>query len=114
MSSIILGILFLSDIFPSFADPDQIQIVGNTTSGGSPPAAGGTPQTRHLLQQGNSQEAANLQIQIRPTPDQASPAPSRIPRSLLAIADESCDMSVHMSPAQMPSMYVEVRFHESN
>lgn len=54
------------------ADPSQIQIVGNTTSGGSPPAAGGPPQTRHLLQQG-SNEGANLQIQIRPTPDQARP-----------------------------------------
>ena len=49
------------------ADPSQIQIVGNTTHGS---AAG-----RHLLQQpaSNSREGANLQIQITPTPDQASP-----------------------------------------
>ena len=49
------------------ADPSQIQIVSNTTHG---PASG-----RHLLQQpaSNSSEGANLQIQITPTPDQASP-----------------------------------------
>ena len=58
--------------FWSCADPSQIQIVSNTTSGGSPQAAGGPPQIRHLLQQG-SNEAANVQIQIRPTPDQARP-----------------------------------------
>ena len=49
------------------ADPSQIQIVSNTTHG----AASG----RHLLQQpaSNSSEGASLQIQITPTPDQASP-----------------------------------------
>ena len=53
------------------ADPSQIQIVSNTTHG----AASG----RHLLQQpaSNSSEGANLQIQITPTPDQASPMVSQ-------------------------------------
>lgn len=46
------------------ADPSQIQIVGNTMTGAN--------RQRHLLQQQSGGEGANLQIQIRPTPDQAS------------------------------------------
>ena len=48
-----------------YADPSQIQIISNSTTGG--------PPHRHLLQQQGTggTEGANLQIQITPTPDQA-------------------------------------------